>query len=267
MKRLLFAACLFALGVVLTAAAPVRDHVITAEDYFSQVWLSSSAVSPDGKLVAYTEKRWNKDADKRLTEIWLTDTRKGDARRITFDGASKWGMQWSADSRWLYFAGTRKRAGAKGAPYDGKVQVWRMGLDGGEPTPVTRVAGGVHHFVVSADGDALYYTVDKEQVQAPWKGLKSAHGKVDYGHGVHDFSQLWVLDLRTWRSRQIADTGRVIVHMAVSPDEARIAAMTKPDDSAAVAAVVDAAPGMPIRPVGCDESEYRRYLQSTIEPA
>ena len=89
MKRLCLSLVFVALVTLPSAANPARDHVITAEDYFSQVYISGSSVSPDGRLVAYTEKRWDKVADKRLTEIWLTDTAKGEARRVTFDGASK----------------------------------------------------------------------------------------------------------------------------------------------------------------------------------
>ena len=69
MRRLILVLVLLAFAAPLTAASSVRDHDLTPEDYFSQVWLSSSAVSPNGQLVAYTEKRWDKAADKRLTEI------------------------------------------------------------------------------------------------------------------------------------------------------------------------------------------------------
>jgi dipeptidyl aminopeptidase/acylaminoacyl peptidase len=222
---------LIVLGASLMAAAPARDHDITGEDYFSQVWLASSAVSPDGRHAVYTEKRWDKVADKRLTELWVTDTRSGAATRVTFDGASKWGVQWSPDGQSLYFAGSQKKSDVKGAPYDGKPQVWRMSFAGGAPVPMTRVKDGVGAFKLSADGGALYYTTSTEAVTAPWKGLKSTHSKVNYGHGVHDFDQLWTLDMTTWRSRKIADSGRVISQFAVSPDERRIAAITKPDET------------------------------------
>jgi len=231
MKRIARIGILLAVAASLTGAAPVRDHVITGEDYFSQVWLASAAVSPDGRYAAYVEKRWDKVADKRLTELWITETRSGKAKRVTFDGASKWGIQWSPDGKWLYYAGSQKRSDAKGAPYDGKVQVWRMPFGGGLSEPMTRVKGGVGHFKVSADGEALYYTTSTETVVAPWKGLKSTHSSVNYGHGVHDFNQIWTLDMTTWRTRKIADSGRVISQFAVAPDERRVAAITKPDET------------------------------------
>jgi len=231
MKRLMNAVVLLFILAPVTSASPTRDHQITGEDYFTQVWLSSAVVSPDGRHVAYTEKRWDKVADKRLTELWVTETRSGDATRVTFDGGSKWAVQWSPDGKWLYYAGTQKKSDAKGAPYDGKVQVWRMPYAGGPSEPMTRVKGGVGHFKLSHDGEDLYYTTSTETVTAPWKGLKTAHSKVDYGHGVHDFNQVWTLDMRTWRTRKIADSGRVISHFAVSPDERRVAAITKPDET------------------------------------
>ena len=44
------------------------------------------------------------------------------------------------------------------------------------------------------------------------------------------YSELWALDLETWRSEKLVDENRVIRELAVSPDESRIAMITTPTE-------------------------------------
>ncbi|MFZ5433027.1 MAG: hypothetical protein ACOZB3_04555, partial [Calditrichota bacterium] len=57
------------------AQAPVRDHDITVEDYFTQGFIQDCAISPDGQYVAFTDLRWDLDADTRHTDIWIVHTK------------------------------------------------------------------------------------------------------------------------------------------------------------------------------------------------
>ena len=213
------------------AAPPVRDHDLEPDDYFSQAWIRETELSPDGGLVAYTELRWDEKADKRLSELWVVSTRTRRAERLTFDGQGKWSLQWSPDSRWLYFAASYQREGAKAAPWDGETQVWRLASTGGDPIPMTRVEGGLSLYELSHDGRTITYTKKREQVDEPHKDLKSTHSELEYGHGVVKYSAVHQLDLQTWRDRELATPDRVITDLAVSPNGARVALVTKPDES------------------------------------
>jgi dipeptidyl aminopeptidase/acylaminoacyl peptidase len=236
----------FAVGVVLCLAlqsavvvgqqASRRTHVISADDYFTQAWVFPEiTISPDGKFVAYPEGRWQESTNDRKADLWLLAIDTREVRRLTFDRADDRGPQWSKDNQWIYFTGTRKRKGEKQPPYNGTTQVWRIGVDGGEPRAVTCESEGISQFVLDGD-DTVYYTTSKTVVAGEWKTLKEKHPTLRYSHGVTKTSVLWKLDLRSWRKAMLVDQDqaikdRVIKELAVAPGGGRIALITAPDDT------------------------------------
>jgi dipeptidyl aminopeptidase/acylaminoacyl peptidase len=223
------------LGLVLAAPAraqaPERNHDITVDDYFTQADLFAVALSPDGEHIAYTEGRWQKSTDDRKADLWVVECKSGKARKLTFDRASDRAPQWAADSRHIYFLGNRKREGEKRPPYDGKAQVWRIGIGGGEPQAVTRVEGGVDQFTLARDAAVLYYVKRVEHVDGPFKRLREQFKHIEYGHGIERFSEVWKVDLTSWREEKVLDAKRVIKDMAGTPDGKRLAMITTPDDT------------------------------------
>lgn len=211
-------------------AEPARDHEIVADDYFSIATISDCALSPDGQYVAYSELRWEPPAEKRNIDLWVVNANSHEPRRLTFDAAPDAGPMWSPDSKYIYFTSSRKRGNGEDAPFNGKTQVWRVSSDGGQPFPVTRTAEGVGLFDLSGDGKTLYYTTTDKHVDDDWKELREKFSDLQYGHGVTRFSQVWKLDLVSWRAVKLVDEKRVIRDMRVTPDERRIAMMTTPDE-------------------------------------
>lgn len=215
----------------VSVGAPMRDHEIEPEDYFTIGSIADCAASPDGSLLAYTETRWDESLNGRNTDLWVVEREHRTVRRLTFDRAADGHPIWSPDGRHIYFSSGRKRAGEEKPPHDGKKQVWRVSPDGGAPFAVTRVDGGIGLFALSHDGRSLYYTVDEEHIDDEFKELRKKHKHLEYGHGVTDVSQIWKLDLESWRAEKRVDERRVIRSFAVSPDERRIAMITTPDDT------------------------------------
>lgn len=218
-------------GVTVSAQVSVRDHELEPEDYFTIGTITNCVTSPDGKFVAYTEMRWEPPAEKRNTDIWVVETSIKRVQRLTFDTANDSSPQWSPDGRYIYFTSNRKRGDEDKPPYNGKKQVWRIPRDGGELLAVTRVEDGVGAFELSKDGQALYYTVSNEVVDDAWKDLREKYKDLKYGKGITEFTQVWKLDLVNWRSKKIIDENRVIVDFEVSPDQRRIAMITRPDET------------------------------------
>ena len=208
----------------------VRDHDITADDYFTIGVVTNCVMSPDGKYVAYTELRWEPPSEKRNLDLWVVEAATKAVRRLTFDPAADGSPEWGPDGRWIYFTSGRTRAGEDHPPYDGKKQVWRVRADGGAPFAVTRVKDGIHDHELSRDGRTLYYTIGEEDVDDEWKDLRKEYEDLEYGHGIVQFSQLWKLDLITWRSEKLIDEKRVIRSFAVAPDGKRIAMITTPNE-------------------------------------
>lgn len=218
------------LAASATAVAAQREHEIRIEDYFTLAWVREVALSPDGKHVAYTEERWEEADAKRNRDLWVVDVATQERRRLTFDPSKDQHPVWSADGRFVYLTSGVERAGEEKPPLDGKNQVWRISPDGGEPQAVTRVEDGIGLFDLSRDGKTLYYTVGVEKIDPEWEELRRRYDGLEYGHGVTEFSELWKLDLESWRAEKLVDERRVIGQLSVSPDEHRIAMLTTPDE-------------------------------------
>jgi dipeptidyl aminopeptidase/acylaminoacyl peptidase len=211
-------------------AEPARTHDIELQDYFSIAVINALAVSPDGKHAAYIEQRWEGEDEKRNADLWVVALPDGRPQRLTFDKANEGSPRWSPDGKHIYYTANYKRSGEESPPYNGKNQVWRIAANGGEPFAVTRIKDGVSLFDFSADGETLYYIASKETKEDPWKDLREKYDKLTYGHGVVSYSQLWKLDLNTWRDEKLVDESRVIAAMHVAPDGSRIAMLTLPDE-------------------------------------
>ncbi len=223
-----FVFCLLASGLTL-ASEPERTHVIEPEDYFSIASMPQVAVSPDGRKVVWLESRWDKAADGRNEDLWVMDLSGGEPRRLTFDPAGEGNPVWSPDGKQIYYTAAYRRAAEDKPPYDGERQVWRISSAGGEPLAVTRVGGGIDLFDLAGDGKAVYYTLRVEKTEDDWKAMRDSHGDLEYGHGIGMRSQLFKLDLTTWRSKMLLDTGRVVTDFAVAGN-GRVAMVTSPDE-------------------------------------
>lgn len=226
----------FPVLALLVLAAPVRTqertHDVTPDDYASVAAITELAVSPDGKHVAYAEARWDKADDARKADLWVVPTDGGaKPTRLTGDRANDRHPKWAADGTAVYVLGNRKRACETKPPYDGTAQVWRAPLDGGDPKPVTRVEGGVAGFDYAPAADAVFYTKDATATDDDAFTKLRTKFKADYGHGERTVSEVWRLDLRTWRAEKVIAGKRYVREFAVTRDGKRVAMVTAIDDT------------------------------------
>ncbi|MBZ0263359.1 S9 family peptidase [bacterium] len=226
-KKLILPLLLVTLASISYAQEMLRTHDIVPEDYFTQTFLSDCEASPDGKLTAFVDYRWDEENDRRSRDLWIVDNKTQELQRLTFDPGNEVNPQWSPDSKSIYFVGHFKQAGAEEAPYDGSSQIWKINSDGSELQPITRIPDGISSFQLMDDGKTIYYTRDKEFMIDAWKELRSRYkNDLKFGHGIHDVSELWKLDLTLWRHEKLIDPEMYIHEFAVSPDEKKIAYIT-----------------------------------------
>jgi dipeptidyl aminopeptidase/acylaminoacyl peptidase len=214
-------------------AQPERTHDITPDDYASVNTITEIAVSPDGKQVAYCLATWDKKADNRKTDLWVVDTDgKGKPKQLTKDRGNDSHPKWSADGKWIYVLASRKKDGEKNPPLDGKTQVWKVPLDGGEPEAVTKIGGGVTGYDYAPKADAIFYSADATATdEDEFSALRKKFEKPEYGSGKRTVSELFAVTDGGKETKKLIAEKRYIREFAVTQDGKRVAMVSAFDDT------------------------------------
>ena len=123
--------CIFAAFAVLASLLFINAN---AQD--TPRWLRQSAVSPDGKTVAFCYQG----------DIFTVSTDGGEARQITTSPAYEADPLWSPDSKTLVFSSLR----------EGTKDVWKVPACGGTPVRLTTFSGAETPVAVTPDGFVLF---------------------------------------------------------------------------------------------------------------
>jgi dipeptidyl aminopeptidase/acylaminoacyl peptidase len=107
------------------ARAQGATRSFAPNDWYKVTTLSTPAVSPDGKVVAFTVTTVKEAENKRHSEVWVVPTAGGEPVRYTAPGAESSNPRFSVDGKLLLF--TSARPGSRG-------RTWALHMDrpGGE---------------------------------------------------------------------------------------------------------------------------------------
>ena len=152
LRLAILCAILCASGAPGPAGAQTRG--LLPADYYAEVGVGEVAISPDGRLVAFTVTTVIEAENRRHREIWMQELRNGRPEggpfRFTDPTREASGPRWSPDGRILSFQSPRDAA-------DGADATWfaRVTFPGGEAYRIDGVAGAP---VWSPDGAWIAYT-------------------------------------------------------------------------------------------------------------
>jgi dipeptidyl aminopeptidase/acylaminoacyl peptidase len=216
------------LALLLICAPCFGGRGITAEDYFGFHFIADTAISPDGRLVAYTMTTIDAAANRRVSAVWVVEAHGGsEPRQLSAAGFSSSAPRWSPDGKRLAFLSSRT-AGAEAA----RPQIWVLPMDGGEARQVSRLKNGVSLFQWSPDG-ARFVAVGRsgpsDDVTGPRKSDVRHYKTIMYKFndtGWYDDkrSHLWTIDTATGRDQQLTQgEGWNDTDPQWSPDGSRIA--------------------------------------------
>jgi len=139
-----------AANLVAGAALGGEPHGLRADDLVRLRRVSSPALSPDGRRVAFTLRETEVTENRTHTDIYVLDlTGAHPLSRLTRAPQSSRDPRWSANGQALYFLSARS----------GSSQVWRLALSGGEAAQVTDLPVDVDSFAVAPTGDRLAVTM------------------------------------------------------------------------------------------------------------
>jgi dipeptidyl aminopeptidase/acylaminoacyl peptidase len=216
MKRAITLCTLFLLALPLQHVAAVHAQAPappTIDELISMKRAGAPAISPDGRLVAYTVREANWDDNTYHTEIWLADAVSGGTRPLTnHPKKSSTSPAWSPDGSTLAFATDR----------DDKRQIYVINPRGGEARKITSVEEGVGSFAWSPDGKAFAFTSTDPKTDAD-KDREKKYGEFDvFGEGYR-MSHLWVYDIASNKARRLTSGAFTVGQFAWSPDGREIA--------------------------------------------
>ena len=142
-----------------------RKRPFTPADWYRVVTVSSPAVSPDGRLVAFTVTTVKEAENRRHQEVWVVPVSGGSPQRYSSASHESSNPRWSPDGRWLLF--TSSRPGARG-------RTWGLRMDrpAGEAVEIDSFPAGSlprdKRFVVLAEPLPL----DSTRGSDPYAGMQ-----------------------------------------------------------------------------------------------
>lgn len=142
----------------------------------------ATAISPDGRFIAYGLNKPDFDRDVDLGQILIAEVQTGKTYPLTKWEDGFYNIQWSPDGKGLTYLSARLN------------QVFYIPLGGGKPVQVTKAPNGVGYFAWSPDGKRLAYTSnDGEPAHLTKRKSKSGNFAVV---GERSSSNcLWMIDL------------------------------------------------------------------------
>ncbi|MFH1765898.1 MAG: hypothetical protein ABIF09_17055, partial [Gemmatimonadota bacterium] len=102
-----------------------QGRAFTPEDWYRLTRVSSPAISPDGKDVAFTVTTVKEDGNALHSEIWMVSTDGGEPIRLTSPGTENSNPRWSEDGAHLFF--NSRREGGEGSTWVLRMDGSRMG--------------------------------------------------------------------------------------------------------------------------------------------
>jgi len=136
--------------VALTATVAQPPTTWTPEHSLQVQTVATVIPSPDGKRVAYAQSKPKVDAEhsEQISQIFIA--RADGSRRLQLTRGEKGASSpaFAPDGRYVYFTSDRS----------GKMNVFRILIEGGEAEMVTDFKGSVNAFKVSPDGKWVAFT-------------------------------------------------------------------------------------------------------------
>ncbi len=205
-----------AVAVLLAIASPSAQAPAvsspTVDALISLKRAGSPAISPDGKLVAYTIRETNWDENAYETEIWLADVQSGTTRQLTNGRKSSTAPAWSPDGKRLAFGSDR----------EDKRQIYVIDLAGGEAMKLTSAEESVGAFAWAPDGRSLAFTSSDPRTDA-LKDREKKYAEFDVIDADHRMSHLYVVDVETKKIRRLTSGAFTVGRFDWSPNSREIA--------------------------------------------
>ncbi len=217
-----------------TAKRPLR-----LDDLYRLEEVSDPQCSPDGKWIAYSVATIDREADKRLSHIWMASWDGAENLQLTFDAESETSPRWSPDGKYLSFVSSRPGK-TKGS------QIWLLDRRGGEARQLTHIKDHtISQYAWAPDSKTLLLIMEEKEEPDPEEKTASAVPPkppkpivIDRYHFKQDIqgylsgskhNHIYLFDIETGKATQITTGHYDETEAAWSPDGTKIAFVSNQD--------------------------------------
>ncbi len=179
LRLFLLAGTMVAWAAAPGAQAPAGPSI---DDLLNLRRVGTPAIAPDGRSVAYTLRETNWDENAYETEIWLADA--NGTHQLTNAKKSSQQPAWSRDGRWLAFLSDR----------EGKRQIYRIAIQGGEAERLTSGDEDVNAFAWAPDGTRIAFTMT-DPISESIKERERRFGEMRIEDQDRRMAHLYLLDV------------------------------------------------------------------------
>ncbi len=137
-----------------------QDNVLTSYNIFDLQFVTETAISPDGKMIAYVlfaPRPFTDDPGTDYRHLYVYDIASGKSNAIITDKGTLFSLQWSPDSKSILFRSVRGDVKT--------MQVYQINASGGTPKALTSWDQSISQFQLSPDGKILAFVSTDGQVQ------------------------------------------------------------------------------------------------------
>ncbi len=137
----------FALVLVASSALFAQRQTFDVQTMLSLSRVSEPALSPNGKLVAFTVQTVDVEKNIKPKQIFIVPLSGGSPVQLTREGTANERPRWSPDSELIYFISDR----------GGSSQIWVMDNAGGHVRQITKLSTEAGGLLVSPDGKKIVF--------------------------------------------------------------------------------------------------------------
>ncbi len=208
----LIVSCAFLLSTLPGLALAQRPMTIV--DVIDLPVVSAPRLSPDGTQVVYVRAEADWTANKRIGHLWRVRIDGTGALQLTQGKEGETQPQWSPDSSWLAFVGTRD--GAETA------QIQLLPMAGGEARALTAHATAASDPQWSPDGKTLYFLA-AEAKSAELQAREKIKDDVYAFDENFQHRHLWKIDIASRAETRITSGDFSVTWYELSSDGTRVA--------------------------------------------
>jgi dipeptidyl aminopeptidase/acylaminoacyl peptidase len=194
-----------------------QEYKWSVDDLLTTDSVTEYHISPSGKQMVWTVRKWDLKAQTQYNVIYLTSLeKKGEDRQLTRSSNTHFNLRWVPGEERISFKTNREFKDTKPG------NLWVLPLNGGEPYPLTNFEKGVLQYAW-LDAETVIFT-SSETDGLLKKNLKEQKDTTEVVEDEDhpDITRLFKYDLKKEKVTRLTDNVKPLGLISLSPDKKKL---------------------------------------------